>query len=61
MTPTADHPVVVHGRGLQGCPKNTPSGSERDGLDAAKLISKPAAKESPDQCAKIVHRYLNVS
>lgn len=61
MSLTADHPIVIHGRGLQGCSKNTPSGSERDGLDAAKLISKPAAEESPDQSAKIVDRYLNVS
>ena len=57
---TADHPVRIHGRGLQGCTNNTPDGTKGHDFNTTDFLTDPASYHAADESAEIVDGYLRL-
>ena len=55
---TTDHPVVILSRALKGGSNDRPDRSECNGLDTAKLITKPASNETADEGTQVINGNL---
>ena len=59
---SADHPVGVHSRALEGGTDDSPASTKRDCLYTTKFVTEPATNEAADQGTDVIDRDLsNVS
>lgn len=54
-----DHPGVVHGRRLKSGTEDSPSGTKRDGLDAAILVTEPTANQATYERTDVIDGNLS--
>jgi len=55
--PCADHPLVVHGRGLQTRANSRDCGANKDGLDTSKTIADGSSDQTANQGSEVVDRH----